>query len=207
MVASLQRIRARLARPTRGLPLTAWDEEMVALLGPLVIASPPPTLILNFFANTFPLAYHYAIALERARVAGIGELVRLASWGTTESDANTLAYVSAPSRKKGLIPITVFRPRWAFVPLNLATSRIWSRLENSLSEKATKQHKHPALAEFLKEARRARFGRLTIYAELEELGKYLNKRVSRRFPNTTLLVAQGSDSANLLPAFDTGNST
>ncbi len=111
--------------------LTRWDEQMIGYLDPLAKHNSPPKMQLLFFANTFPLAYHYALALRMQNKAAknLRSYINIGLW---KKGANKDFIHYTNTRTKGRdsqIAVTLFNPRWAFVPLTLSTSRIWESMD------------------------------------------------------------------------------
>jgi hypothetical protein len=185
--------------------LTAWDEKMIAILDPMAAHEKPPHLQLFFFANTFPLAYHYAIALSRHGRTSPQEHIQLGEWEKSEPDVdpvNGMRYTIKPITSNGItpVPVTVFQPRWAFVPFTLGTSRIWNSVRSVPTDAKEKLPPVKPLLDFLKAAKSEGFDHLWIYAELEVLGRYLQSLTgSTRFASTKLFHTQVVDGRCALP--------
>jgi hypothetical protein len=149
--------------------LPSWDNEMAELLMPLVKANHPPKLKMFFFANTFPLAYHYAIALQNSGKHDPTKYIELSNWGDRKQQG-VLAYTSSPrdgtSGRLRNLPITIFKPKWAFIPLTLSSQSVWGALDQPMT-----------LSGFLAKPELEAYEDFAIYAELQELGGYLQGRV------------------------------
>jgi hypothetical protein len=182
--------------------ITAWDKTLVDILSPM--ARSPSKLQLLFFANTFPLAYHYAFAL-RLHNKKPKDFIRFGAW--KQEDDVEIYYsnvrIAAPGRE--FVPITTFKPKWAFVPLTLGISRIWKGLAAPQGEARRGGATAWSLMECLHGAKRVGFNCVRIYAELQDLGEYLKRLMaSSPFPDPIIYDAQGSNGASMLPIFDCG---
>jgi hypothetical protein len=147
-----------------------------------------------FFANTFPLAYHYAWALKKEGIDP-KEKIHIGLWKDSE-DTNLIHYTNVPSKTKAQIFVTVFNPRWSFASLTLATSRIW----DSIQPRGCPQPKD--MSEFFSNANSAGFDDLWIYAELGDLGIFQAKLAQTFFPNPKIFFWQASPADGRLPAFE-----
>lgn len=178
---------------------------MVEILSPIAGADDPPKLKMVFFANTFPLAYHYAIALKRAnndKYKSLSEFIYPGVWGSPKSpkEDNLISYTN--DDKNHNVPVTIFKPRYAFVPLTLAASRI----RDDLLGKEDIQKRTPppwfTISEFLEKAiKKYKIEDVVIYAEIADLGEYLKSFMEKTFPNPTVFAAQGPPEAVNLPMF------
>lgn len=173
---------------------SSWDDEMIKYLQPMAKAKKPPFLELLFFANTFPLAFHYALALQDQSKGSseISHLIKLRNWKEKSKDdnKNVIKYTNDPKSEKVNSLVTIFKPKWVFVPLTLGTSRLWHSLP-SVQDAVKKGFRNedmepPQLSEFLKPAQRAGFDDVWIYAELFDLGVYLSKIVKEQNFKTTI---------------------
>jgi len=149
-------------------PPTQWDRDMVELLSSLASREEPPKLRYHFFANTFPLAYHYAwalIAAEREPEEFIEYSPGFAppepaQWGySTESDAS--------ASNRNCIQVSLFRPRWAFVERTLWTHRLASKIGGEESTSLSFSRFLEAIVDF------NAYEHVTVYAEIPQLGTYL----------------------------------
>jgi hypothetical protein len=114
-------------------------------------------LYFPFFANTFPLAFHYASLLKRSNKSGrINDLIKLIAWdneravlmGTMSTNVSVprLCYtteeaiqkIGEASRRDAItqVPVTVFSPKWVFTEFNL---KVWSVRCDSLKAKGSNQ--------------------------------------------------------------------
>src|SRR5713101_9335183 len=111
--------------------LTNWDQEMAAHLSSIAKLDKPPRMQLLFFANTFPLAYHYALALKSAKL-NPDKYIHVGLWNQIDKDYDGIFYTNDMNKAgKYSRSVTVFNPRWAFVPRTLSISRIWDALPAS----------------------------------------------------------------------------
>lgn len=179
--------------------LTVWDDMMIELLSPIA-AEAPPKLQMLFFANTFPLAYHYAIALKRAgAIEQPRDYIVSGKWGESE-EPNQIFYTNKGD-KEGIshVPVTLFRPQYAFVPLTLATSQIWNNL---LHDEDIKKRTPPipSISEFLDKAKnKYKYNKVVIYAEIEDLGNYLNNMIKDKCAESNIIVKQNQADRIVLP--------
>lgn len=188
--------------------LTKWDDKMVNILSPIAAADTPPKLHMLFFANTFPLAYHYAIALKKAEQPP-QELIVSSAWGAPKED-NMILYTNDRndrSESTALVPVTIFKPRYAFVPLTLASSRMW---EDPKSGKRIKG-KTLTLSDFLRKVTcgEYKFDNIIIYAEIVDLGDYLKdiirNLIKKEYGDPTVFAVQGSSESVFLPVHELFN--
>lgn len=178
--------------------LSAWDERMIGYLDEIAGVKSPPPMQLLFFANTFPLIYHYGLALKR-RGKDPNKYIH-AGWLNEDVKApNTIRYTNKNnSEANNVTPVTIFNPKWAFVPLSLATNRIWQQSRN---EDPTSPI--PKVRRFLEVAKSSEYNSLWVYAELEDLGLYLRSLTDKIFPCQSAFYCQGPDGNTRLPAFET----
>jgi hypothetical protein len=155
------------AMMTRMGPPTQWDRDMVGLLSSLALRKLPPKLRYHFFANTFPLAYHYAWALldcgkkpEKFVKYSPGFVTpQKAQWGySTLNDASSREHVK----------VSLFRPRLAFVERTLWTHRV------AVADKVGDGKSELLFSTFLEAVvRSSLFEHIVVYAEIPQLGAYL----------------------------------
>ncbi|MGH9424710.1 MAG: hypothetical protein ACRD2L_00140, partial [Terriglobia bacterium] len=191
--------------------LTAWDGRMIDHLLPIAERRKPPRLQMLFFANTFPLAFHYAHALRKTGKQP-KDYIRLGEWKEYDNGDNgeVMHYTNEATHKAGQthIGVTVFDPQWAFVPLTLATSRIWKYLGPVRRGGAEKAVQPRDLSTFLVAAKEAGFDAMWIYAELPDLGAHLKHLVEDCFPDPTIFAVKRDSrpSEVTLPVFNAANS-
>jgi hypothetical protein len=128
--------------------------------------------------------------------------IHIGLWNQIESD-DRIFYTNAPEKAGSHSKlVTIFNPRWAFVPLTLSTAQIWKDLPASqLDGVAEYAPEARDLISFLLQAKAANFNKVWIYAELEELGELLAQQAAGVFPDQRLFFwAEGS---GRLPAFET----
>ncbi len=113
------------------LPLSKLDTQLIDLLMPVAESDQKIKVLVAFYANTLPLAFHYAQALRLASLGDddINERIRLVSWGEEElevrspAEGEVVAFFSSreEAEKRDLVqvPVTVFQPRWVFTEFNL----------------------------------------------------------------------------------------
>ena len=180
--------------------LTKWDEDMVDILTPIAGHNKAPRVEMLFFANTFPLAYHYAIALKRKKKSP-NKLIFPGVWGAPNK-SNMIFYTNEPKKRDGSqrVRVTVFEPRYAFTPLTLASSRIRDDLLSDENIK-TRQPQRFTISEFLEKAKKRdyEFGDVVISAEIADLGDYLKAFVEKTFDKVTVFASQGPRKTVKLP--------
>lgn len=181
---------------------------MIGHLLPIAECQKPPKLQMLFFANTFPLAFHYAHALRKTGKQP-NDYIRLGAWKEHDK-GEVIHYTNEPTDEVGEkhTGVTVFDPQWAFVPLTLATSRVWKSLD-PVTRGSTEEAVQPRdLSKFLAATEKVGFHAMWIYAELVDLGVYLKHLVKGNFPDTTIFAVQANSDASeaTLPVFNVANS-
>jgi hypothetical protein len=186
--------------------LTNWDQKMVAHLSSIAKLDKPPGMQLLFFANTFPLAYHYALALKMKNL-NPDKYIHVGLWNQIK-DYDGIFYTNDPKKAdkagKCSSPVTVFNPRWAFVPRTLSISRIWDALPASevdgVSEYAPQARD---LVPFLNGAKEEKYTQVWIYTELKDLGDLVSVQARSMFPQHKVFFWE--DGSGRLPAFETSS--
>ncbi len=158
---------------------TAWDRKLIALLSP--IASRAPKLRFHFFANTFPLAYHYWWALREAGKRPEDSLEfatgfnppRAREWGYATLE-------TARRNRRECVPVTRFKPRFVFAERTLWTWHVQQLLRN--------REVRITLRSFIEEVKRVSpsLNLVLIYAELSDLGRIVQKYVNALVGDTGL---------------------
>jgi len=183
-------------------PPTKWDREMVEILQP--IAKDGLKHYAIFYANTFPLAYHYAWALRK--VCGVNfelkKLIQFTSWGDNPTESPCFYYCSASALKNPttkFAPITRFLPQQVFVQKTLATARIADELQGDGADTLS-------FESFLQKAfcpgrSLCHFDFIEIYAELDVLGEYLKQTLDKLKPRPDCHIYRLDDRIPILAPF------
>jgi len=177
-------------------PPTEWDREMVALVRPFADRPVPPVLRYHFFANTFPLAYHYSWALLAAGKDPRGFVRFAGGFNVPEREEWGYATRSSADRKgrQHLVRVTRFNPRLVFAERNLWTSELYKSLPRSGG--------YPSLGSLLEGISELvpSIDIVAIYAEIPELGSYLEQAIAEQLPEKKVLVFSLSENgSNLMP--------
>ena len=165
---------------------------MVSLLDPLVECDRPPRLQFLFFANTFPLIYHYALALFYKRHP-VSEYIHWGTWGdvTTAGNSPMIYYSNYITSQQACAPVTLFKPTYVFTPLSLTTSHIIKNLKS----KDVHNDSGLSLERFLSAARNY-FSELHIMSEIHDLGLFVSDISSNYFKNIQVLSMSNDFSSN-----------
>jgi hypothetical protein len=116
------------------------DKQLIKTLVPL--DDHQAVLHFPFFANTFPLAFHYACLLrEKAASNLIDNRIELVAWDVAPrlKKKKTIIWYSGretPEIKKANVvyaDVTIFQPRWVFSEFNL---RVWAERKRVLEPSA-----------------------------------------------------------------------
>ncbi len=155
----------------KSVALTEWDRKLIECIIPL--AEDGFIHYSVFFANTFPLGFHYAWALDAAK-KNVSKNLHLSSWERKLGDSKEKAFFWATKEKKdknpNFVELTAFQPRYVFVQKTLATSSIFEKIRLNQSPEESK------FIEFIDIAKQY-FTAFEIYAETSELGNYLESKM------------------------------
>lgn len=150
-----------------------------------------------FFANTFPIAFHYSEALKRVHPEiNPGDYIRIGNWNqnSIEENKKVIRYTNRTGSDRS--PITTFNPKLAFVPLTLSSSMIYQLLVSERSETDRNNEGPVDLIEFVEAAKRQGYEKLWIYSELEDMGNYIEDLTQGSFLEVRKFQASGQELGN-----------
>jgi hypothetical protein len=150
-------------------------------LRPFATRNNPPSLRFHFFANTFPLAYHYWWALKQAGKDDPGHFISFAS-GFAPPAASEWGYTTrsfAESTNRPFVPVTRFQPKWVFAERSIWTREIYQSVVPNPPPQGT-----VSLGRFLKAVLNdaPNLDLVTVYAEIPNLGRYVQRCVDGALP-------------------------
>jgi len=210
-----------MAKPKLNPP-TEWDKKLINALLPLAKAGWIHHTV--FFANTFPLGFHYAWALKQAgKENQIKECLKISGWkpSSIEDENKAFYYDVREDSKRGVfIPVTIFQPKYVFIQRTLATTCLAEDVIKEIKARPIKKKKigdvkksfvknNPPLPlkSFLQKAKD--FDTVEIYAEIDVLGEYLRSKITSEITDKTCRVyhAESGERLPLIEPFARGNST
>jgi hypothetical protein len=166
------------------------DEKLIKLLAPL--RKHKAVLHFPFFANTFPLAFHYSKSLKRARLAeDVDKRVQLISWANEDAlpkrgapephiffSSRIAAERYATSATASTVvyeKITTFKPCWVFAEFNL---RVFAERAKKIERDGVNPGSTIDLKEFVNDKKcRLKFDHVEIFTEIPEQADVLFENV------------------------------
>lgn len=167
---------------------TAWDVEMAKLLKPLVdLEMNHPVL---FYANTFPIAFHYAYALGEQPEEMLSKRLNSGTWNVPPAGSKASFYYGTVANKKLEVPVTKFTPKYVFAYKTLAVAHAFDKAIETQRLAQRLDRKNPSFDEFL-EVALPKYDKVILHTEIEELGKSLSAMIGSRKPVTLYTPAKG----------------